>query len=293
MEAPLPFSPQCITTSASIVHLEYDPDNLPPVPSQSWTRFVCISDTHTHSFPVPDGDVLLHSGDLTQTGLLSEFKTTIDWICSLPHKVKIVIAGNHDLTLHTDWYDRAHNRFHRKYGKQDLAPILELLTGENARKSGLIYLQDASCDFKVRPDGRTWTVYGSPMFDMNREENYVGCEDLRARLPHLRPRLHVFGHIHEARGAYVHAWGSNPEASPLPIAQNDLSVDDDDDDDEEVGQLPPRKVNEPPRNVNEGGDETVFVNAANWPAGLGAWRGTHRVPFGGPGYQAIVVDLHD
>ncbi|KAG6905647.1 hypothetical protein DXG01_001447 [Tephrocybe rancida] len=34
------------------------------------------------------------------------------------------------------------------------------------------------------------------------------------------------------------------------------------------------------------GDQTVFVNAATWPAGRGAWRGIHRVPFGGPGFQA-------
>jgi hypothetical protein len=43
---------------------------------------------------------------------------------------------------------------------------------------------------------------------------------------------------------------------------------------------------------------TVFVNAANWPSGRHAWRATtagdrdkRRVPFGGPGFQAVVVDL--
>jgi len=31
-------------------------------------RFVCISDTHCNSINLPDGDVLIHSGDFTSTG---------------------------------------------------------------------------------------------------------------------------------------------------------------------------------------------------------------------------------
>ena len=45
---------------------------------------------------------------------------------------------------------------------------------------------------------------------------------------------------------------------------------------------------------------TVFVNAANWPSGRHSWRATtvgdhgkRKVPFGGPGFQAVVVDLKD
>lgn len=50
------------------VHIEYDPDALPPKPSEDWTCFVCIGDTHAHKFDVPNADVLLHSGDLTHPG---------------------------------------------------------------------------------------------------------------------------------------------------------------------------------------------------------------------------------
>lgn len=72
-----------------IVYLEYElPAQLPP-PSESYTRFVCISDTHTRHFPVPDGDVLLHSGDLTDTGSYEQFEKTMDWLCALPHKTKM------------------------------------------------------------------------------------------------------------------------------------------------------------------------------------------------------------
>ena len=55
--------PSTITTPTAIIHSSYDPDLVPPKPSSGvWTRFVCISDTHEHTFDVPHGDVLLHSG---------------------------------------------------------------------------------------------------------------------------------------------------------------------------------------------------------------------------------------
>ncbi|KAG5650279.1 hypothetical protein H0H81_012769 [Sphagnurus paluster] len=103
----MPYISSSIKSLRSVVHLEYEPDTLPPPPSDQWTRFVCISDTHTRTFPVPDGDVLLHSRDLTNTETVADFQKTMEWLFSLPHKVKIIIAGNHDLALHKEWYDGA------------------------------------------------------------------------------------------------------------------------------------------------------------------------------------------
>lgn len=83
-----------IRSPNAIVHLEYPPDSPPTKPSDGqWTRFVCISDTHTREIDVPDGDVLLHSGDLTNTGTVKDFKKTMSWLCWLPHKVKMWANG--------------------------------------------------------------------------------------------------------------------------------------------------------------------------------------------------------
>lgn len=62
------------------------------------TRFVCISDTHTAcpsdgAFKLPKGDVLIHAGDLTNQGSLSELRKTLDWIEKADFELKIVIAG--------------------------------------------------------------------------------------------------------------------------------------------------------------------------------------------------------
>lgn len=59
-------------------------------------KIVCISDTHTNTPSVPNGDVLIHAGDLTNAGTVEEIQKQLDWLDSLPHKEKIFIIGNHD-----------------------------------------------------------------------------------------------------------------------------------------------------------------------------------------------------
>lgn len=48
---------------------------------------------------MPDADVLLHAGDLTSGGTFAELQSQLEWSRSLPHRYKVVIAGNHGLLL--------------------------------------------------------------------------------------------------------------------------------------------------------------------------------------------------
>ncbi|OGR90652.1 MAG: hypothetical protein A2V88_10370 [Elusimicrobia bacterium RBG_16_66_12] len=61
-------------------------------------RFVAISDTHTSQPDLPEGDVLLHTGDLTYRGNLPEVTRAASWLEEQKKKYRhvIVIAGNHD-----------------------------------------------------------------------------------------------------------------------------------------------------------------------------------------------------
>ena len=79
-----------LTSPKEIVHLECTPETLPPRSSDKWTRFVCISDTLWLTFDIPYGDVLLHSGDLTNAGTVEDFKKTMGWLYNLPHKIKML-----------------------------------------------------------------------------------------------------------------------------------------------------------------------------------------------------------
>jgi hypothetical protein len=62
---------------------------------------------------VPPGDVLIHAGDLTSTGEVAQLESLDQWMGTLPHQHKIVIAGNHDITVHNEFYEKNWKRFHR------------------------------------------------------------------------------------------------------------------------------------------------------------------------------------
>ena len=61
-------------------------------------KIVHISDTHGNhkQLTLPDGDVLIHSGDFSQYGINLETQAFLDWFASQPHRHKILIGGNHD-----------------------------------------------------------------------------------------------------------------------------------------------------------------------------------------------------
>ncbi|KAF9894436.1 hypothetical protein FE257_007939 [Aspergillus nanangensis] len=72
------------------------PPHLSP-PDARPIRVVCISDTHTLEWTdIPDGDLLIHAGDLANDGSVREIQASIDWLRTLPHPHKVVICGNHD-----------------------------------------------------------------------------------------------------------------------------------------------------------------------------------------------------
>jgi hypothetical protein len=103
-------------------------------------RVVCISDTHTPH--IPNGDVLIHAGDLTNAGTVDEIQKQLDWLASLPHREKIFIAGNHD-----SYFDPRS----RKEGDQ----------GKRLNLRGCHYLQNKGIGLKFK-GGRKLSFWGSP-----------------------------------------------------------------------------------------------------------------------------------
>ena len=76
--------------------------------------------------PIPDGDVLLHCGDMTNVGKGKEITSVNNWIGKQMHQYKVGIAGNHDVGLDIDCYDELWNKFHSK--KEDPVENRKLLT---------------------------------------------------------------------------------------------------------------------------------------------------------------------
>ena len=63
------------------------------------SRLVIISDTHSYhrQISLPDGDVLIHCGDITFNGELDVFQDFANWMAEQSHHNKLVIKGNHEL----------------------------------------------------------------------------------------------------------------------------------------------------------------------------------------------------
>jgi len=213
----------------------------PPAQAPGTVRFVCISDTHSaeargRPLPaLPDGDVLLHAGDFTQTGRLEEIASFCKWFGSLPHKRKIVIAGNHDLSLHGASYGDTSRRF----GHPASTEPAEASAQARAMLSAIPnceYLCDSGTSVRgVRVWGSPWQpwfhdwAFNLPRGDACRRKwelipagtdvvmthgpalghgdlcssgMRAGCLDLLDELQQrIRPAYHVFGHIHEGYGA--------------------------------------------------------------------------------------------
>jgi hypothetical protein len=77
-------------------------DNLTCGTESDWLTFVCISDTHSQQYkmaPLPEGDVLLHSGDFSQKGYPQEISDFSHWLGQQNFKHKVVICGNHEITF--------------------------------------------------------------------------------------------------------------------------------------------------------------------------------------------------
>ena len=184
-------------------------------------RLAIISDTHglhCRIPAVPDGDVLIHAGDLVRGRSLTEVAEFFQWFQALPHEHKIVVAGNHAFAF-------------------EQQPML----AEGLVPAGVHYLRDTgltidglkfwgspwqpwfldwafnlergaelAAKWAMIPDDTDVLVtHGPPhgILDLTWDypNKHVGCEDLLARIGQLwQLRLHAFGHIHEAYGQEEH-----------------------------------------------------------------------------------------
>ncbi|OSD08416.1 Metallo-dependent phosphatase [Trametes coccinea BRFM310] len=154
----------------AVVYASYDLTFLPKHPGAGWTRFVCISDTHSHIFHVPPGDVLLHAGDLSRHGTLRDLEVTLDWLKSLPHPAKYFIAGNHDLCLDRQYDEGGTMRGMKPrdirtkvltHNLQDLAAARKMVRSHALGKAGMHYLEHESAVYTAK-SGKSYTIYGSP-----------------------------------------------------------------------------------------------------------------------------------
>ena len=92
-------------------------------------RVVCISDTHDlhRLLPIPEADLLIHAGDLTETGDRDDVRSAMRWLNAQPCRDIVATAGNHDLALRSPSFVR---------DMRESFPRVQLLIDEGAEISG-------------------------------------------------------------------------------------------------------------------------------------------------------------
>lgn len=184
-------------------------------------KLVLISDTHErhNKLIVPDGDVLIHAGDLTYRGDFYAVLEATQWLRSLPHKHKIVIAGNHDFLFENS-----------PQKARDLMDGIHYLENEAIVIDGVKFygspVQPRFFDWafnvdrgeaikkywnKIPDDTDVLITHGPPIQILDqsaphKNSEHLGCADLLDAVLRIQPRVHVFGHIH---GGYGYHWFGN------------------------------------------------------------------------------------
>lgn len=187
-------------------------------------RITFISDTHTseRNLRLPGGNILIHGGDIMNSGwYYTDVMNFLKWFELQPYDELIFIAGNHDRRFETDPLD-----------------IKNILEGFPA----ITYLQDDWINVngvKIygspwQPEFNNWAfnlprrgdelkekwdsipedtdiliTHGPPQGHLDTSgapynEPLLGCELLRVRVDELKPKFHVFGHIHGSAGYKEH-----------------------------------------------------------------------------------------
>lgn len=177
-------------------------------------KITFISDTHGQhdDLQLINGDILIHSGDICNRGTEMEVLKFVNWFREQPFKYKIFIAGNHDWFLENL----------SAYYLQKLLP------------KDVIYLNDSGVTIEginiwgspIQPTFFNWAfnrnrgeaikkhwdlipdntdiliTHGPPfgVLDQTTDARNVGCDDLMNTIKIIKPKIHCFGHIHEAYG---------------------------------------------------------------------------------------------
>ncbi|KAF9072975.1 Metallo-dependent phosphatase-like protein [Rhodocollybia butyracea] len=203
---------QTLRGESARVYFAYDNPAEIPAKESGWTRFVCLSDTHSNTHwdkdgRMPRGDVLLHAGDLSRWGHVRMLKKTIDWLGNLEgYGSKIIIAGNHDVSyFSTDsselmnlitiklWLDKANEEELARVDDEQRAIALkeceEMMDKARLKERGLTYLEFE--ETKIGVSGiKEWAVYGSPASPRYSEGSFQystkeEAQEINSKIPHL------------------------------------------------------------------------------------------------------------
>lgn len=186
-------------------------------------KLIAISDTHTKhdQIKLPDfGDVLIHAGDYSYQGTVSETIKFLDWFSAQSQRHKILVPGNHDRLFEENpglAFEMCKERG------------IVLLSNDYAEIDGVIFF---GCP--MTPMFGSWAFmsthweskayweritqrmdvlisHGPPqkILDRTLDGRFVGCQYHAEAVERLKPDICIFGHIHSCGGEELHKDGTS------------------------------------------------------------------------------------
>jgi predicted phosphohydrolase len=178
-------------------------------------RIVAVADTHTFQNDlgaIPEGDVFVHAGDLLRGGTLEELEGVAAWLASLPHRQKVIVAGNHDscflnqraaavAMLGDAVYleDSGHAIDGLSFWGSPWQPAYNDWAYNLPRGKALA---EKWAQIPARVDVLVTHCPPHGLGDRGPVPGRLGCQDLRQRVREVSPTLHLFGHIHQDGGVF-------------------------------------------------------------------------------------------
>ncbi|KAF8907323.1 Metallo-dependent phosphatase-like protein [Gymnopilus junonius] len=159
-------------------------------------RIVCISDTHKHTH------------DLTQHGTAEEMDPALTWLDRQEHPHKVFIAGNHDRCLDDPDFTNDLKQNLKCYGSP-FTPRQGPWSFQYPRTSPTSTLNEDHVWASIPDDIDVLIAHGPPRCHLDLGP---GCVALLVALWRVRPKLHVFGHIHGGRGTETVQWTKDQKA---------------------------------------------------------------------------------
>lgn len=182
----------------------------------------CIADLHGHYPELSGGDLLIVAGDLTARHTIQELDQFNDWIREQSYQKKVLIAGNHDAFFESGVFNCTNPIDNTVF----IDPSIEYLCDSGTEFEGLKIWgspwtktfegmnpkckaftvdteEELASKFSLIPRNTDILITHSPPFnflDKTTEGKYVGSTFLLDWIGEWKPRLHIFGHIHESYG---------------------------------------------------------------------------------------------
>lgn len=164
---------------------------------------------------LPGGDVLIHCGDISTRGSYDQIESFVCWMDEqVAYKHRIFIAGNHDWGFYTKpgLCKKILANYPEVIYLQDSSVVIDGIKIYGSPWQPRFYDWAFNLERNGEPLAKKWNAIPEDtdillthgpahgILDLNGEGINCGCEILKERLAQIKPKIHAFGHIHEAYG---------------------------------------------------------------------------------------------